>query len=385
MPSDLLLNFVGKQKFAALESSYGEKWDVQLVLLNLKGEPVVGRLAPSIDTPETRTAVSTHINEAVRWGEAPFLLLPDGGMLWLVPVMMNAKPLGCVAAVMPEDKLADADGPEFYISVKNAANELRQHLEDENLTNAALLELHRDRHLRERRRAEAIHNFKSYSSDFRLIYIREEPTLMNAIRQGDREVARGILNQILVVLFHQAGENLNLVKSFVLEIITMMCRTAVEAGCDACQVLGVNYENFAELSQINNDYEFSPWLHETMERLIDAIHRNRNKSSLPQIQLAINFMREHLADDISRDETAHAAHMSPSHFSRLFRKIYRESFSDALNRFRVEHAADLLSRTDHSLSTIALDCGFKDQSYFTKVFRKYHQKTPTQFRRQRKG
>lgn len=384
MSSHTLKQFVTQKRFAGLETSYGGKWDVSLVLFTAEGEPVMGRLASCYDTHDIRATIAKNANEAVRWGEAPFALLPDGGMFWLAPVMINMRLLGCMAAFMPGERLASEDDPELFAAVRDAAEELRERLEAENLTNPALLELHRRQNQFERRRAEAIHDYKSFPYDFRLLYIREEPTLMNAIRRGDREEARGILNQILVVLFHQAGENLSLVKSFVLEIITMMCRAAVEAGCDASQVFGNKYEDFTELSNIRHDYEFSPWLHEIMERLIDAIHQNRNKSTMPQMQLALNFMREHLSEDVSRDQAAKAAHMSPSHFSRLFKKLFHESFSDVLNRLRIEHASELLARTDHSLSTIALDCGFKDQSYFTKVFRKFFTKTPSEYRHQMK-
>ncbi len=296
-------------------------------------------------------------------------------MAWLAPVMLNDELLGGVAAfTSDENPLETAD-------VRAAAGELLDWLAAENRTNAAHLELRRERHLRERRRAEAIHEYKRSASDFRFLYLREEPGLMAAIRRGEREEARGILNKILVVLLHQAGDNLNLVKSFLLEIITMMSRTAVEAGCDAREVFGDKYEDFAELSRIRSDDELSPWLHEVLERLQDAIHRSRNNSPAPGLQAALDFMRENMGEGISRDDAAAAAHMSPSHFSRLFTKMLGENFSDHLARMRVEHAAELLTHTGLSLSAIALDCGFKDQSYFTKVFRKYFDRTPGGYRR----
>jgi transcriptional regulator GlxA family with amidase domain len=52
---------------------------------------------------------------------------------------------------------------------------------------------------------------------------------------------------------------------------------------------------------------------------------------------------------------------------------------------RVDRAAELLSRTDKSLSLIALSTGFADQSYFTKVFKRYRRVAPLQYRRQFRG
>jgi transcriptional regulator GlxA family with amidase domain len=92
------------------------------------------------------------------------------------------------------------------------------------------------------------------------------------------------------------------------------------------------------------------------------------------------FMHENLHRDISRDQVAEVAHLSPAHFSRIFKKEMRESFTDMLNRMRIDQAAELLARTERSLCMVALDCGFKDQSYFTKVFRKYLRTTPREYR-----
>ncbi len=48
---------------------------------------------------------------------------------------------------------------------------------------------------------------------------------------------------------------------------------------------------------------------------------------------------------------------------------------------RVDKAREMLVLTEKSLIQIGLDCGFNDQSYFTKVFQKYIGKTPGEYRR----
>jgi AraC-like DNA-binding protein len=72
--------------------------------------------------------------------------------------------------------------------------------------------------------------------------------------------------------------------------------------------------------------------------------------------------------------------LSPAHFSRFLKQRTGRSFTDLVNQVRVDRACDLLRRTSRSLVQIALDTGFADQSYFTKVFRRYARVTPRQFR-----
>ena len=56
------------------------------------------------------------------------------------------------------------------------------------------------------------------------------------------------------------------------------------------------------------------------------------------------------------------------------------AFTDYLNRVRIE-AAKLLMQEDLSLAEISLRVGFNDQSYFSKVFRKFEGLSPLKWRR----
>jgi AraC-like DNA-binding protein len=84
--------------------------------------------------------------------------------------------------------------------------------------------------------------------------------------------------------------------------------------------------------------------------------------------------------DISRDEVARYAVISPSHFSRLLKERTGRSFTELLRQCRVDLACTLLMRTEKPLVEIADDCGFCDQAYFTRVLQDVKGMTPGQFR-----
>jgi AraC-like DNA-binding protein len=99
----------------------------------------------------------------------------------------------------------------------------------------------------------------------------------------------------------------------------------------------------------------------------------------------MDWLEAHFAEKISRDDAAAANHLSPSHFSRLFKQRFGRPFGDVLNRLRCDRAADLLARTDKSLLQIGLESGFQDQSYFTKVFRRFTGMRPREYRLKKQG
>ena len=214
----------------------------------------------------------------------------------------------------------------------------------------------------------------------RELYLLQEPQLLAAIRRGDRGEARRLINHVLVHIYSAGEERSDLLKGLLLELVVMISRAAVEAGAVQSEVLGMNFHFLTELAGIHDDEELAAWLRKTLEHVFSAIEKQENFTPPLLVGKALGFMRENLHRDISRDETARHAGISPSHFSRLLKERTGRSFTELLRQCRVDLACDLLRSTEKSLAQIADTCGFCDQSYFTHVFQDMKGVTPKQFR-----
>ncbi len=316
------------------------------------------------------------VAESLRWG-APFMdLCPRGHMLWGLPLMVNQRLVGGGIAS------SHAKGEQGMSSVRAAADAFLALAEQRNLTNAVLLATHRAKAERERHKAEAIHDAKGGEYDhIRAVYLEQEPALIAAIRKGERGIARDIINRVLVGIYFLGRDRIDLLKSLVLELVVMMSRAAVEAGASPAEILGGNYRGLNELAAIREDEALTHWLADMLERVMDAIHDNRRYPNVLLLNRALRHMQEHMTEELTRDQVARVAGLSPSHFSHLVREQLNSSFTELLARYRVDHAARLLTRTTTSIAEIALACGFADQSYFTKVFKKRTGQTPLAYRR----
>ena len=144
-------------------------------------------------------------------------------------------------------------------------------------------------------------------------------------------------------------------------------------------MLGLNFRFLTELAGINDDEDLAAWLRKTLEHVISTIERQENFTPPLLVGKALDFMRQNLNRDISRNQMARHAGISPSHFSRLLKERTGRSFTQLLRQCRVDLACDLLRRTEKPLVEIAADCGFCDQAYFTRVFRDVKGATPKQF------
>lgn len=321
------------------------------------------------------------IEESIRWGEATVMFCPRKRLVWAVPLMTNQELLGGLVAYASEQKAFGA-GAARGIDIRRACIRLREMAEAANLTNAALLRENRGKYLSEQRRAYALHFSKEIARrDIRELYIREEPSLMSAIRAGDRKGARETINRILLAVHNHAGDRIDLIKSYHSELIASMSRAAVEAGGNPRETLAANLAAMKGLAGIDDHAELAAWLRETLESMMQRIERGKNDDLAVLLSDAIGYMQRHLAEKISRDDAAKAAHLSPSYFSAMLRKHTGTTFTDLLTRIRVDRAAELMATTDRPLGLIALDAGFGDQSYFTKVFKQYRREAPLDYRR----
>ena len=93
-------------------------------------------------------------------------------------------------------------------------------------------------------------------------------------------------------------------------------------------------------------------------------------------------LRGHYAERITLSELSMEFHCSTVTLTEAFRKAYGTTILRELYEIRLEHAKELLAKTDASVSEIALCCGFPDVGSFFKRFRKEVGMTPTQWRTQ---
>ncbi len=92
------------------------------------------------------------------------------------------------------------------------------------------------------------------------------------------------------------------------------------------------------------------------------------------------YIAEHYKEDIDRNDIAQVAFITPNYLSKRFRQDTGLSLRDYINKLRVKESKRLLLTTTMPVSTIAMEVGFGNISYFSTVFRKYTGTSPIEWR-----
>lgn len=94
----------------------------------------------------------------------------------------------------------------------------------------------------------------------------------------------------------------------------------------------------------------------------------------------LEFLRDHYATPVTNRRLAEVAHMSLRAFERKFLASYHLTPQQYLKKLRLRMASRALVFTSQSLVEVAQECGFSDQSHFTREFHKHFGRTPRDYR-----
>ncbi|MDA7787941.1 AraC family transcriptional regulator [Sphingomonadaceae bacterium] len=95
----------------------------------------------------------------------------------------------------------------------------------------------------------------------------------------------------------------------------------------------------------------------------------------------ISFIKNNLARPITIEELATAAHLSVDQFRKQFSTEFGRTPQEFLLNARLQNASRALRSSSKPIAIIASECGFSDQSYFSKQFKRLFEDTPLRYRR----
>lgn len=96
---------------------------------------------------------------------------------------------------------------------------------------------------------------------------------------------------------------------------------------------------------------------------------------------ALEYIQNNCSESITLNKMASLCNISPSYFSKLFKREIKENFSNYVNKLRIKKAKELLQNSDTPVINISIDLGFEDCGYFIKVFKNIEGVTPATYRK----
>lgn len=140
----------------------------------------------------------------------------------------------------------------------------------------------------------------------------------------------------------------------------------------------------------NDEFKFIPrncikYLTQTLKNIIDdqsSFKRMDLKQPISlNIRKAIEFIHKNYEEELTIDLMAETLNINKCYFCSIFKKETGLTFSNFLNKFRIEKSKELLKNTSLSVLDIAISVGFNNQNYYSMVFKKELGISPLQYKK----
>ncbi|HBW39109.1 MAG TPA: histidine kinase [Desulfosporosinus sp.] len=342
--------------------------------------------------------------EAAKWEEPYFFRCHAGLVIWAVPITIQGVSRGsiiCGQVLMWEpDHFFFQELKKLNVGIKNfeelkskacklevvsparsqaAADMLFvvvNHIVKRNINSLAEIDATRlqqqqiRREIEERKRKN-LPDISDYDT-----YLKKERKFLRYIRLGDRTRANQTLQSLLTDLYTKTVGDLETVKVRILELATLTSRAAVEGGANAERIMMHLKEFNKEIEGIERVEKFFFKIQHIVETFLEGIFTLADKKHLAIVKNARDFIMENYALPLTVADVAEHLFVSTSHLSRLFREELDCTINDYLTRVRVEQAVEMMKKPEFSVAQVSKAVGFQNQSYFSKVFRKYIGVTP---------
>lgn len=225
------------------------------------------------------------------------------------------------------------------------------------------------------------HKLKKDDSDFKRLSLDFEANAIRCVREGN---VKGITHLNYADFKDKIGATASTPRRTfeynTVAAISLFVRAAIEGGAkpddayNLSEVLLQVLEKTTTIQEIHEVFRLSEVMFAKM------VHRARARNKPYQIEKCRAYIGENIFRKISVAELADHVGLHPHYLSNLFSEYEGITLKDYIQREKVNGASYLLQYSNQSISEIALRFGYKSQSKFTEMFRKWQAMTPTEYR-----
>ncbi len=209
--------------------------------------------------------------------------------------------------------------------------------------------------------------------------LETENALVASIVHSDKEKAQQFLNELLGFIFFSTGGEFGHIRTRVFELLVVMSRAAISAGASPERVYSLNYDFITGSDGADSIDSFYTRIGKAMNDMLGSVFRFADIKHIDVIHKTITHVQNCYSQRITLEDMAGKVYLSPSYFSKVFKKEMGCTFGTYLNRVRIEKSKQLV-KSNLRLADVAVMVGFEDQSYFTKVFKRVTGTSPNRYR-----
>lgn len=207
-----------------------------------------------------------------------------------------------------------------------------------------------------------------------------EKRLQKLFLDGDKKGCQLLLNELLGHIFLSSYFDLDNIKARVIELLVLLSRASIEIGADMNEILFISTSNIKEMEKFTDIEKLSVWITGIMHRFINYSFDFKDVKHSDVTYKVIKYIKGNYHKKITLEEIANNVYLSKAYLSSIFKNETGYSLTSYINIIRVEKSKQMILAGNRTMMDISSECGFEDQSYYTKIFKKYVGVSPKQYK-----
>ncbi|MFD0698463.1 helix-turn-helix domain-containing protein [Paenibacillus sp. GCM10027628] len=179
-------------------------------------------------------------------------------------------------------------------------------------------------------------------------------------------------------LLRQDGLDAKLLRQFYQDFQQMIYYVLQTKGIQAHQLFSDHVSLEYTASATRSVTDLIGWMKHAVHKAME--YANSVEQSQSVVERVMSYIRQHIAEDLSREDIAGHVFLNPDYLTRIFKKETGMAVSDYLFQERLKLAKELLAKTDMPISAVASHIGYANFSHFSRMFKKHTDLNPNEYR-----
>lgn len=211
-----------------------------------------------------------------------------------------------------------------------------------------------------------MHFFQSLDNEVSYCWIVIDPSILHSYSVDSCEVKYIMPIMQNLILFENKISNDTKINDYIINILKEY------------ELKQFGYELAIKASIFNL---FVLLLRNYLNKVLTQKEYDKRTRDLERLNQTLKYISDNFLEDITTRQLAQIANFSEYYYSNIFKKATGMTVKEYIYHFRINAAEELLKRTNLNISEVAINTGFSDINYFSRLFRKYKQVSPSHFRK----
>lgn len=208
--------------------------------------------------------------------------------------------------------------------------------------------------------------------------INEEIDILNCLETGNKILMHEKLESFYNKLCDEKLPSKGFMQKTSISFCSRVYKFCVDKNINASQIFDSDLKAFDKIEECETMTELKEYVTSILNNILEKMREVDKKSIF--IKRAVEYIIKNYYKDISLEIVSKELYITPGYLSLLFKQEMGINFIDFIAGYRIEKAKELLKNSSLKNYEVSNMIGFRDEKYFSQIFKKYVGLTPSQYK-----